>query len=468
MDDKRFDDIVKKKAEAFNDTGYDPHALSDLRKRLSNLASLKSGWNANRTAFVVGSMVLFTLINFGVAWYFSEGRHTALNDEINQLRSERQQLIAFQDQWNHSRNLKTDTIYIYRDVLSGGSAGKKGLSLQRLNEVDSETHKVRHTSSFSENQEEFYMLLQGDQELSEELKTFLSQNNLLLKGDQGEMMLVVHNATVKPVRDYHTDRNQWLSGPGMPQFLPEVSTYQEPEHYRAAEKKEIPSRILWALEKHNHRGVDFQFGLEGKYQKSNYDVGIGKGSGGIGFMTEVIFSPALRLETGLHFGTRVYQISEDEIRQLPPSFFGDYPGYDEQLGELSSLESEAKLVQIPLNLKVFAPLDHNKRWYLSAGLTPQWATNQEFDYKYSVQTSDPPDESEFFSYVGSNQEVDLSYYTTTLNLGLGTEVYLNQRLRWQLGLFYQKGISTAGYENRKLTNSFGIKSSVWFNPPGKY
>jgi len=431
MDDKRFDDIIRKKAERFKDTEYDAHALMDLRKRLSSLPGKTSGWNVNRTAYLLGSMVLFTLINFSIAWYFGERRNAALNDEIDDLRSAGNQLIVLQDRLNQEGSLRTDTVYIYRDFLNDGIHGKTGLSFQPFD--------IWHSRAYA------------------------AGTALNPRGEQSEFYTL--NAPVNPVKDYRTSRNQWLLGPEIPQFLPEVSTYQEPEHHKPAEKKEIPNRMRWALEKHNHRGVDLQFGLEGDYQKSNYDVGTGKGNAGIGFLTEVIFSPALRLETGFRFGTRAYNNSQNEVRQFPLSFFEDYPGYDEQLGEISSLESEAKMVEVPLNLKIYAPLDHNKKWYISAGLTPQWARNQEFDYKYSVQTPYPPDESEFFSYVGSNQEIDMSYYATTVNLGLGTEMYLEERLRWQFGIFYQKGLGDAGFENRQLKSSFGIKSSLWFNKP---
>ncbi len=463
MDDKRFDDIIKQKAEAFTDTGHDAHALSDFRRLMINTPQRASGFSLGKTGYVVGALALFTLMNFGIVWYFSEGRYQALNQEIGRLESENNQLQQAGEEQSLSMNkpdkIQVDTVYVYRNLLvpSGNNVSEEGTKASSGQPTfkggyDPSDVLVRRKE-----------LLDGDEQLSQELQEFLAENNLLLKDNDGNLMLLVNSVPVIPVTNLSMDNNSQSAAIRSPKYLSEVATYQQPQTRRKAEKKKISDRMLWALEKHNHSGVDFQFGVEGVYHKSNFDVGEGERNGGAGFMTEVLFSPAWRLETGIHFGARAYKISEDEINELPDSFFQDYPGYNDQLGELSTLESDALLIKVPLNLKRFAPLDHNKRWYVSAGLTPQWTRKQEFDYKYSVKL-EPPDD-EFVSFVGSKQEVGGQYYTTTVNLGLGTEIYLDQRLRWQLGLFFQKGIGDAGYENRKLVNSYGIKSSLWFNAP---
>ena len=466
MDDKRFDDIIRGKAERYQDTGHDEHALSDFKKRLDSLPSKKSRSNLSKTGYLLGAMALFTLINFGIVWYFSEGRYTALNHEIGQLKEERAELIKSREssQMLLPQKSRTDTVYIYQRFVTKDqgltkAAGQNAGSPDQFITLKSGKGTTRHY-------QQHYSWLGADSALSQELKTFLRDNQLVLEGENGELLLVVnHTPTVIPVNNYMVRDHHYAGSSGAPRYLKPVDTYEIPESSKPSEKKQISNKMLWALEKHNQGGIDFQFGLEGKYHQSNFDVGKGERNGGIGIMAEAIFSPTWRLETGIHLGARAYKISSDQIEELPPSFFDDYPGYDNQLGELNSLESDALLVKIPLNLKRFAPLDHNKRWFVSAGLTPQWTRKQEFEYRYAIELPDPPDRGEFVSFVGSKQEVSGSYYTTTINLGLGTEVYLNERLRWQLGLFYQKGLGDAGYENRQLENSYGIKSSIWFNNP---
>jgi len=462
MDDKRFDKIIKEKTEAFQDRGHDAHALTDLRDRLSHLPAKKNAWIGGRTAYMVASMALFTLINFGIVWYFSEGRHADLTNEIDQLMSERSQFISLQEDLLELKDSRVDTVYIYRDLLSTRNNMEAGLPDNNDVFVPDE----RYEFTPSDQDDEYFKLLADDQELSEELENFLARNNLLMKGDRGERVLIVKNHSMVPVKDFGLTSNATVTEHGMPENLPGVAVFEQPEPQTKPEKKRMPNKMLWALEKHNHKGLDFQFGVEGKFHKSNYDIGTSDINGGMGFMTEVIFSPVLRLETGVHIGARSYSIGEDEIQSLPPDFFDDYPGYNDQIGQLASFESDAKLVKIPLNLKVFGILDHNKKWYASAGLTPQWATRQDLEYKYVLDTAPVPPigGDEYSSFILSTQEISPAFYVTTLNLGAGTEVYLNEKLRWQIGVFYQKGLSKAGVENRKLSG-FGVKSSIWFNKP---
>lgn len=464
MDDKRFDDLLRKKAEGFTDTGHDAQALTDLRKRLSGISNQRNGWVQGKTAYAVGAMVLFSLINFGIVWYFSEGRYVAMNSEINQLKDQRNRLITMQDELVELRSSKTDTVYIYRNLINGQQATTSGFS-----QINRESHgeKLSQSAQFTPDQVRYSRPVPENQLLSDELKSFLSKNNLLLNTSDGELVLVVNNSPVKPLYSSYTETNGFVRKPVAPRYLLEVATYDESQlDQKRVEKKKLPKKMLWALEKHQHHGIDWQFGVEGIYHKSNFDVGKGDRNGGIGFMTEAIFSPKWRLEAGFNIGARSYRIKEPEVQSLPVNFFDDYPGYDSELGELTSLESDANLFKIPINLKYFSILDHNKKWYLSAGLTPQWATTQELDYEYVLNVSTPPvGDTEYVSFVGSKQEVHSAFYTTTVNLGIGTEVYLNENLRWQLGLFFQKGLSDVGVENRKLTSSYGIKTSLWFNKP---
>jgi hypothetical protein len=469
MDDKRLDDIIKQKVEGFVDNGHDAHALTDLRNRLSVLSKNKSRWNWGKTGYIVSSILFFTLINAGISWYFSEGRHMELNKEIDQLKIERSHFLNIQDDLMVPKLNNVDTVYIYRNLITPGNAGSSSTLTPATASVPYSIGSYHQNDlGISNGTNQHYQLFNGES-LSEELKAFLRNNNMVLADENGQMVLIAQSPPVNAISksEYSLYGDNRYPATAIPQYLSGVATYQQPEPYRKPEIKRMPTKMLWALEKHNHSGIDFQFGVEGIYHQSNFDVGDGERNGGFGLMAELLFSPEWRLETGVHFGARAYKIGEQEINDLPPSFFEDYPGYDDQLGALTTLESDAILIKVPLNLKRFAPLDHNKRWYVSAGLTPQWSRVQEFEYKYSLQVPNPPQGGEFVSFVGSKQEAGASYYTTTLNLGLGTEVYLNEQIRWQLGIFYQKGLGDAGHENRQLTSSYGLKSSFWFNPLSK-
>jgi len=472
MDDKRFDEIIKKKAAGFVDSGQDPNALQDFRNRMQQTrvaTGTSSRWSRN-TAMMVGSIALFTLINFGISWYFSHKREAASLSELADLRSEKDQLVDLKQELIELRSIKTDTVYLYRIT--------DNASTSQAFAPSSAPNSGSYSSSFQEpydsneslaasDPRNHYLRLANDQQLSQELKQFLSNHNLLMTTTEGDFRLVVQDATVAPVRHSLASGVQPADRIYLPQYIPGVSVYEQfAPQSPMPEKKKLPNKMVWALEKHQHRGIDWQFGVEGMIQKSHFDVGDGSKNAGFGFMTEAILSPTWRVETGVNLGIRSYRVREDEIASLPPDFFNSYPGYDDQLGELIAMESDAELIRIPFNLKYFNILDHNKKWYVSVGATPQWAVRQEIDFKYQLDPLTPPDEDvEFVSFVGSGKEVSAAYYTTTLNLGLGTEVYLNEKFRWQLGVFYERGLSKVGVENRELTGSYGVKTSLWFNKP---
>ena len=95
MDDRSFDNIIRQKANSYQDQGVDAHALTDMRNRMqglsSNAATGTTGWSKNLTLAV--GLLLFTLLNLGVVWYFSEGRNAQLQLELEQLEHERTQLV---------------------------------------------------------------------------------------------------------------------------------------------------------------------------------------------------------------------------------------------------------------------------------------------------------------------------------------------------------------------------------------
>lgn len=462
MDDNSFDKIIKDKVESFEDTAQDPRALADMRQRLAHLPTTKSSWNPSRAASIAAALLVFTLINFGIVWYFSEGRYVKLTEDFTQLRMERDALIDLQEELIRLKSSKVDTVYVFREFVNsiGGGAATAGLNPLAHNYQPSDGNRNQiqgqDNSDFL-----FYKALAENQQLSRELETLLVRNNLLLIGDKGGRFLVLRDQAIVPVRK--EESYNAATGPILPSYLPKVFTL---ETNRASltekQKKSLSNKTLWALQKHAQSGLDFQFGVEGIIGKTSPEYGRGDYNSSLGILTEVIFSPALRLETGLHLGTRSYSIRENEIENLTGDVLDKYTGLDLQSGKLIRLESDADVVKIPVNLKLMGLLDHNKRWYLSAGVTPHWYTHQEFDYQYAIDGSDPDDE--FRSYIGAKQVADGGFYLGTLNVGLGTEVYLNEKYRWQIGAYYEKGLSGVGAENINI-QGFGLKSSFWLNKP---
>ena len=464
MDDNSFDKIIKSKAEGYQDSGYDPHALADMRQRLANLPLARSGSKGwGKTAAIAAGLVLFTLLNFGVVWYFSEGRFEQVNTELQDLREERVQLLVLQEELMRLQTGQVDTIYVYKDIIRTITAPTN----QAQGSNQSAYLPGVDPTYQSRSQQDHFKLIDENQQLSEELQAFLSDHNLMLVGDDGQRMLVVKGHSVIPV-NVHDGNSRWAQAPpALPENLPGVwDLSQLSEMSRKSSATKLDSKTLWALEKHQYSGVDFQFGVEVMASTSVAPMGVGDVNTSLGILGEVIFSPTLRLETGIHRGNRSYTIKESELADLDPSELSNYPGFDASIGQIIRLESDAEVWKVPLNLKLMGVLDHNKRWYVSGGISPQWLTGQEFDYQYAVDGADPggDDGGEFRTFIGAKQDVTPGFSIGTLNLGIGTEVYINEKTRWQIGAYYEHTLEDIGAENVKL-NTYGLKTSLWLNKP---
>ena len=318
--------MIKNKVEGFIDTGHDANALTDLRARLSNVPVKNSRWSNGKLGYLAGAMLLFTLMNYGIVWYFNEGRYATLNTEITGLKEERSRITSLQNELSdlkNQNNFRSDTIYIYRDL----GTSTNSVVVQSALRPDSNERTGSTVEPDDAKDYEFgeYHLLTNNPAISVELENFLKDHNLLLSGHQGELILVVNTQPGVPVNNYGEKTHQYSPmGPGMPDNLSEVSTYIPfKTQNKKIEKKRIPVKVIWAMEKHKHKGIDFQFGLEGSYYKSNFDVGSGAQNGGFGVMAEAIFSPVLRLESGIQVGSRGYSLGENEINQLPADFLDD-------------------------------------------------------------------------------------------------------------------------------------------------
>jgi|GEM_PF-3485850 len=466
MDDQSFDKSIKQRAEAYQDQGLDSQALSDMRRRLGTLnsGSTKGGWS--KSATLATALLLFTLLNLGLVWYFSEGRYTRLETELDALKVERTQLFdALQDELgNTTTQVINDTVYLYREVLVNGSTTAYNQpGAFKPNRSQPWSSQIDNQGSVYSNQ---YLSLADDEVLDPLLEDFLTQHNLLLADNNGNRFLVVKNNSAYPVQSNQGDYYAGLAPPTLPSKLPgvwDLSMLQTPVESKP--QRQLSSKTLWALEKHQFSGLDFQFGFETNLNVAIPELGKGELNASYGLLGEVIFSPAWRLESGIQWGQRVYTLREGDINGLSQQQLAQYPGFDAATGNLVQLKSTSEVLQVPINLKVMGVLDRNKRWYISAGVTPQWLLEQEFDYQYAIDGPNlPGDLDEFRTFIGTRQDVSPGFEAGMINLGVGAEIYLNESMRWQVGTYYQRSLGKIGAENANL-QGVGIKTSLWFNKP---
>ena len=463
MDDHHFDEFIKKKAEGYQESGVDPAALTDFRRRLEHLPW--TPWYVRyRNALGWGAaMVLFTLVNVGLVWYLMQSKNAMVQTQLAELQLGRTQLQELQNEIQYLKSVKLDTVYVYRsnDTSFGfadsqfpqRNSGSQGLA-QYLGQPVASTKGTQETFVIAQDEEgRSFLKLGSYQDLPKEVQQFISQNASFMRDDQGNLYLPLDQKYSRELRQLQTISPIGVDGNVDPLAFTELGKSVKEEK----EKPRLSGKIARALEKQNYSGWGFQTGLELHQFNSVPDIGSNHSNSSIGLLGEFILSPHWRIETGaLHSNLR-YEIDGFNNNSSLLEQVSSYPGYDESLGELNEAAISSTIIRLPANLKYYYPLASRSRLYASFGLSPYLFLSQRFSYKYTES-----EDSGIETFVASKTTLEENkLYLGTLNTGLGGEVDINGRWKWQMGIYYEKGLSDFGAEANGI-NNYGIKTSLWF------
>ena len=423
MDDERFDDIIKNKVGDYTDPVFDEGAIAGLHQHLAAHQVLPWYTQYKHVGLMAATLALFTLINWLMIRNTGnpELNQAGINNNINY-----EALIDdLRDEINRLKSVQRDTLFISRIDDTQRTPNPTAPS-----PVEVDPDQIINT---------FLLRLKDGQQI----------------GKIGEYFFY-HESDIPTHEEFIAlnHRDSQLLGSALSMSYPNEDTiYKEIVRPQADEiTARMPIIVIRDLEKHYSKGIGLKIGPSLELAHTKPKVGGGEFLPGGGILSELVFSPSLGLETGFIYKTRSYDLENSTNQDL-----SSFPGINSTLGNVSNLEGDAKLIEIPLNLKFYRTISQNKDIYILGGISPNLYLSQAFEYNYSP-SPDLPTEAVI---QGEAKISGPDFYIGTVNAGVGMSIDLPRERTVQVGMFYQKDLAGIGVENQKL-NVFGLKSSYWF------
>ena len=422
MDEQRFDDIIRKKVGDYVDPTFDEGAIAGLHQHLAGYQATPWYLEYKSAGIMAATLALFTFIN----WLMIRDNGISGQSTENTIPRYEELIQELQGEINRLQSMQPDTIYVVNQTPSNQGVLSASLGDSRTNPDD-------------------------------------VINTFLLRLKEGESIGQVgdyyfyHKESIPDYGDFIAlnSRNENLDGSLFHLSYPDQDTIYKQGSVELVEEDygRMPLVVIKDLEKHYSKGLGLKLG--GELELSHTKPGIGSGEilPGGGVLAELVFSPSLALETGIKYKTRSYDAESVSNEDLTA-----FPGIDSTLEPVNELEGDAKLLEIPLNFKLYRPIAQNKDLYFSLGISPNIYLSQAFEYSHPTGEVNLPAEANLTSEAGINGP---DFYLGTMNAGAGLSFDLPKSRTVQVGLFYQKDINRLGVEEQKM-NILGLKSSYWF------
>lgn len=461
MDDNRFDELIKSKAEGYEVPSDDKGSLSDLHHRMA-LQSNQSWFVRHRNELMTAASVLL------IALFFFWWRHdnyrseiSLLNKEIEHITDQNEDATAQND---HLAQLlarleqnETDTRVLLKN-LSEENSYDKGLIAQLSKELillRNQVNTIKSQSNdnimpFSDAQ---WVYLGRESDLTEEvIQELKKEDGIVRKGEH--IFLQVDEGKPNANMPWLVKRLGTSDVYSYPEYVFVYDSITDNDYLiaeRRSTKYEVSLKQYKELEKHYQKGVGFKLGPTVESYLGSYSVDDVTRSWGFGLLGQLVLSPSWTVETGVIYHKRQYSADPEQSMDLI------LPAIDENFGELENTESTSFLLEIPVNLRYRVPINFKTDLVTSAGLSTLLYTKQQIEYSQRLETS--PD---FFVGVENSRNFkEPSFYFGTANVSLGLQRALNNGKQLEVSAFFKKGLSELGVEQVDA-DFFGLRSAYWF------
>lgn len=421
MDDNQFDDILKKKLGDYEDPNFDPEALAGLHHRLD--ARLISPWYSRyRSELVTTSAIaLCTFIIILSQWYWAEKNISTLTNSTHALAEQNEVIAKLEWEIIYLKSIKRDTIrtvvYLNQDSKTNNTL------LNRLADLEEILKNIQENNS-----------LVKDDASAKSFVNYLADTSLEISSAKVISRRIQPNPAKRISLKAKTDEA----------LLANLQIY-------ASGKSKLSAEAIRDIQKHYQHGVDIHAGPTVELSKGFYRKGNGKVNMNFGVLMDLIFSPALSLETGFKYNKRYYEITNaNDIAQT------SLPYLKPSLGTLRKGEIDSWMFEVPLNLKYRYPLNMETNIIGGIGYSSLLYWKQVLEYHYE------PDGGGDFSTIDVHEINDFKLNPGTANILIGFDKELKNKNIFEGSLYYQGSVGRMGVEKSK-PGYFGVRAVYWLN-----
>ena len=414
MDDKDFDDIIKRKVGEHEDPVFDSSALSSFHRRMATLDYLP--WSSRyRTELMIGSgIAISTFLIIMSVWLLNTNTSESHKKNNLLIHDQQKKITELQAEINVLKKKKPDTIYI-----------------TQVNEVT-----MRDVESRMEEMKLTILKLKED---IAQIQSPSTGFDSLSFGTTSNSYFEPHNAALFSSKILPAEKSE-----------KSMKAVPKPIEERKQLHTKFSVKTARELEKHYRKGMGIRLGPTLDLSKGFYD----EGTGGIdiagGLLGDFIVSPSFSVETGGKFIHRSYEISEAESNSNLT-----LPYVNPDLAPVTQAEIDSWMIEVPINLKYRYPLSLKTYALASFGYSSLIYTKQVLEYSYDLDAVPSGHISE------SHIIADITRYSGTLNISLGVSKRLKNNKILETSLYYQHGLGEMGVEKMN-SNYVGIRGTYWF------
>ncbi len=465
MSDQEFDDFFKK-AAANENIPYNPQAWKKMSAKLGKPG--KSPFLNGKT-IAISVILLISLIAI-TTWYFWPG--TASETRVAHTNKEPVENKAdAEDESNPERTaenggapsanppVQTDTAYNHApETLSEEPASASANKLSDLNNTNTDSiendnkSETRQQDSASKSASGNFSATQSAtsneeaaEKLTDQKETEEATQSLLYKEtsentrkdnrlDDSSQSAAYYFSTEDFSQQISLVSGQPLAEPLFSQHMGKISFIPQHTSMSAADGHMAVNEIVNPLKPYPRWGLSFAFSPDLSNVNASPITQVGTKTG-IGL--EFFIWRHASLNTGLIFTNSLYTAGVEGYK--PP-----YPGFWNKYDKPDNIQGQCKIVDIPLDIKVYVLQKKKNRFFISSGLSSYLMLNEKYNYVYKSYAHSP--------YKGYEVKNKNQHYFQIFNLSAGYERAIGNKWAFQANPFVKIPLSGVGAGEIKLLN----------------
>ena len=445
MDDRNFDDWIKRKLDYYEDSSFDPAAMAAFQQQMAGYQAIP-WYQAHFTHYLVAaSFTLFTAVNVYLFWpekpadqlsgYSPAPDKTYVFDSLT--------YVIEKNNTRHTLAIDSLTAYYQQQLHTQSHVSDK-----ETNRADENGRWYAGRSS--EMPAEVYETLKSRGLIQEENgQVYITSE----PAPSAQRFTFQHRNPV--IADVYEEPDAEVS----------AFTWHSPEKKVATKKRvsnQVSSKTLKLIEKHYSRGIGIALAPHAEVAGSMFSQGDGTVQPRLGVTADWILSPSLSVETGATYSNVANTFNKESLMPI-------MPGINYGLGDLENVRITNKLVSAPVALKYRQWISEKNQAIIKGGYTPYFSLEENREYSYDIDFAGggypgggphggAPDRRRITEV---EKSTGIAYYGGTWTVAAGINHQLKKRHSIEASAFYEKSLGIVGQQNLTLSMA-GLKVAYWF------